>query len=329
MATFNGTSGNDKIWGTQRDDLIQGLEGNDYLNGRGGNDKIYGGTGADKLDGGAGGDLLIGGEGIDALFGGAGNDYLSGGGGGEYLNGGTGDDYIIAASFHGVDKLRGDAGNDWLIGGDGDNYMGGTGDDALVYTHVGQGDPDGLALLNGGPGDDTLIISKLDSRVIISEAGVGYFAAETTTGTALGGTVAGIEHFEVIDDATLWYTGRPDDVTVTGGARDDSFGSGAGDEVFTGGDGGDSYQFRWFPGDNLGHDTITDFTVGQDSLASNYADPDTGSHILDVIRTETGTGTRFQAHDAGTLVHTLDVVGVFGLPDGMLHQPMGVFGPIA
>ena len=124
-------------------------------------------------------------------------------------------------------------------------------------------------------------------------------------------------------------SGTPGDVTVTGGAWDDSLGSGADDETLTGGAGWDSYQFRWFPGDNLGHDTILDFQVGRDSPAGNCADCGTGGHILDVVRTETGTGTRFQAHDAGTLVHTLDAVGVLGLPDGMLHQPMGIFGPIA
>lgn len=326
MSKIVGTNGNDMISGTKGNDTISGLKGNDLIDGKAGNDNVSGGDGADKLLGSGGHDWLDGGNGIDALFGGDGNDFLFGGGAGDYLNGGAGNDRIDGGA--GFDMMRGDIGNDTLYGGDGDDYMGGAGNDTLVYSHAGQGDPLKLATIDGGTGSDTLVFDKTDNWAIIDRDGIGYYGIEAQAGTPVSGKVTGIEHFKVSEDTFLWYVGRHDDVTIAGGAQDDYFSSGTGDEVFTGGLGEDSYQFSWLPGDNLGHDTILDFKVGEDHLTSRYADYDTAEHILDVVQTETAQGTRFQSYDHGELVHTLDVVGVFGLPADTLYQPYAIFGPL-
>jgi Ca2+-binding RTX toxin-like protein len=46
---INGTSGNDKLYGTSANDLIKGLAGNDNIYGKGGADVLSGGTGQDKF----------------------------------------------------------------------------------------------------------------------------------------------------------------------------------------------------------------------------------------------------------------------------------------
>lgn len=55
----NGTSKNDKIFGTDGADMIDGRAGNDKVYGRGGNDLINGGSGKDILYGGAGPDSFV------------------------------------------------------------------------------------------------------------------------------------------------------------------------------------------------------------------------------------------------------------------------------
>lgn len=312
------------IRGTNGNDTISGLRGNDLIEGRGGNDNILGGDGHDKAKGGSGHDWLDGGIGDDALFGEDGNDWIFGGAGKDYLNGGAGNDRIDGGAGH--DALRGDAGDDTLFGGDGDSFMGGAGSDTLNYSHSGEGAPDGFALFDGGSGTDTLVVDS-DQMVTIGGDRVGYYGIDV--GTVDSGRTVGIENFRVSDDTYLWYLGSDRDVSVAGGAGEDFFSSGAGDEVFRGGGGSDHHQFRWSPGQNNGHDTILDFKLGEDTLSSRYADYETGELILNVVQTETAGGTRFQAYDGNTLVHTLDLVGVFGMEDGALYNPYALFGPFS
>lgn len=324
MTKIVGTNGRDMIRGTNGNDTITALAGNDLVEARGGNDNVIGGDGHDKLKGGAGHDWLDGGNGSDALFGEAGNDWLFGGAGDDYLNGGAGNDRIEGGE--GYDALRGDAGNDTLIGGDGDSFMGGSDNDTLNYFHSGEGNPDGFALFDGGTGIDTLVIDS-DQMAIVSGSSVGYYGIDV--GTVTSGRMVSIEHIRIADDTSLWYLGSNRNITVTDGNQDSYFTSGSGNETFTGGGGSDQYQFRWSPGTNNGHDTITDFKVGEDFLSSRYADYETGEPILDVVQTETATGTRFQAYDGSTLVHTLDLVDVFGMEQDALYNPYALFGPFS
>jgi Ca2+-binding RTX toxin-like protein len=69
--TFNGSYGND---------IVYGERGSDTLNGGGGNDLLYGGVGDDNVYGGTGNDLLSGGWGADDIDGQSGNDFVHGDG---------------------------------------------------------------------------------------------------------------------------------------------------------------------------------------------------------------------------------------------------------
>lgn len=179
-----GTSGEDILWGAGAGDSIAGGDGDDQINGYGGNDTLSGDGGSDDMHGGAGDDLLAGGEGIDALsgndgadtlLGGDGNDSLMGGMGDDWLEGGAGDDLQQGGS--GADTLLGGDGNDSLQGGEdrdvlhgglgSDEFFGDAGNDILDGRVPAPGAPQtdldtGQDLLNGGRGDDLLVLGSND-----------------------------------------------------------------------------------------------------------------------------------------------------------------------
>ncbi|MCB1658218.1 MAG: hypothetical protein KDI39_08330, partial [Pseudomonadales bacterium] len=81
MATVNGTSGNDELFGFSTADTINGFAGNDQIFGDAGNDTLLAGAGDDLVYGDEGNDTITGDDGNDTLVGGAGNDTLNGGAG--------------------------------------------------------------------------------------------------------------------------------------------------------------------------------------------------------------------------------------------------------
>jgi Ca2+-binding RTX toxin-like protein len=108
----------------------------------GGQDNVHGGDGDDIICGGSGHDVVRGELGSDQLWGGAGRDALFGEGGGPPYNEG------------GVDTIHGGPGADRVDGGfDYDHLFGGSGADDFGDT--GQG-----AIVHGGPGPDTGIVSR-------------------------------------------------------------------------------------------------------------------------------------------------------------------------
>ncbi len=124
--TFNGTNGNDTLWGVPN----AGGGINDTINGLDGNDTIYGYLGLDILNGGDGNDTLYGSDGsslddndttANVLNGGRGNDILNGAYGNEILDGGTGNDKIYAD--RGNDIVYGGQGSDEITGDDGDDIL--------------------------------------------------------------------------------------------------------------------------------------------------------------------------------------------------------------
>ncbi|KIC47790.1 calcium-binding protein [Tateyamaria sp. ANG-S1] len=159
MATINGDTTNNDLFGTASDDVLNGGDGNDTLTGFTGNDTLNGGTGADVLVGGAGNDILDGGAGagdrilyyrengtngivadldagtirdtygdtdqvtgIEQIYGSDNNDTISGRtAAGDLLFGREGNDSINGGG--GNDTLVGDSGNDTIIGGGGDDQV--------------------------------------------------------------------------------------------------------------------------------------------------------------------------------------------------------------
>jgi len=192
---------NDLLIGGEGDDVITGGKGNDFLNAGSGNDKLDGGNGNDRLTyynaaagvtvnlnftsaqntigsgfdtiiniesliGSQYNDILIGNNNSNALRGGAGNDLLKGGNGIDtvsYAFAITGVkvnlNISIAQNTRGdgwdtlksIENIGGSDFNDILIGNSRDNVLNGL---------------DGVDRLNGGAGNDTLILTEFSDDSI-------------------------------------------------------------------------------------------------------------------------------------------------------------------
>jgi Ca2+-binding RTX toxin-like protein len=295
---INGTSGNDKLYGTDSPENINGLDGNDTLYGRAGNDTIYGGTGAD---------VLLGELGNDTIFGEADNDKLYGGDGNDTLDGGLANDTLYGEA--GNDTLYGGDGIDILLGGDGDDTLnGGLGDDSL-YTNEGANDraygEDGNDKLYGGTGDNTLDGGAGNDIV------KGYAGNDTIDGGAGDDIMNGDEGNDVIhgDDGNDKLYGADGDDTVSGGDGDDLVTGNVGSDTLTGDNGNDAMT----GGD--GNDTLNggndnDTVAGDDG--DDIVDGDEGDDIViggfgaDVLRGDGGNdvlyGGGLDGGDSGPLI---------------------------
>lgn len=152
---IGGEGGNDTIDGGEGDDDLYGHQGEDIVSGGIGNDTLQGEDGADLLHGNDGDDSLAGGTGDDTLKGDAGDDNLIGGSGNDLLMGGAGNDTLMGGSDN--DRLSGGLGADDLLGGAGNDFLNGVMPDEMGMEDIDEGD-----FLNGGLGDDTLLIGRDD-----------------------------------------------------------------------------------------------------------------------------------------------------------------------
>ncbi len=125
QGVYNGTDGDDKVYGGVDNDTFWGGLGNDRIEGNSGDDVALGGLGNDIITDSSGFDVLKGGPGNDAIDGGTNDDIIMSGDGKDFTNGGAnvnetfngpGDDFAIAGQ--GADAVFGDGGDDWQEGGD-------------------------------------------------------------------------------------------------------------------------------------------------------------------------------------------------------------------
>lgn len=105
MAQYNGTFGNDTLYGGDGNNYLYGENGDDILYGGGGNDYLDGGNGTDLLYGGTSEDTLHGGAGDDEIYGDYGNDVLHGDGGIDTLTGGNGTDKFVFTLLDNYDVI--------------------------------------------------------------------------------------------------------------------------------------------------------------------------------------------------------------------------------
>src|SRR5258707_374932 len=271
--------------------------------GQGGNDTISldetnGALPAAQLFGGAGNDTLIGGSGNDQLFGGAGNDILEGKGGNDLLFGGDGNDTLIGGT--GNDQMFGGAGNDRMIWnpGEGTDLMEG-------------GDGIDTAEVNGGNGAETFTLTANGTRVRFDRTTPGPFSLDigTTENLVLnmnGGDDTFIGSNGLATLIQLTVDGGAGNDTITGGDGNDTLIGGDGNDTITGGRGNDLAQlgagddtFVWNPGD--GSDTV-EGGAGTDTLQFN------GANIAENIDiTANGTRTRF-TRDVASITMDLNSV---------------------
>ena len=123
MATVNGTSGNDELFGFATADTISGFAGNDQMFGDAGNDTLLAGAGDDLVYGNEGNDTITGDDGNDTVSGGLGNDTLTGGFGVDVaIFEGNQNDFSLALNAAGlvtvtdINVANGNEGTDTLSG---------------------------------------------------------------------------------------------------------------------------------------------------------------------------------------------------------------------
>jgi Ca2+-binding RTX toxin-like protein len=330
---FFGLTGNDTMFGFTGADQLFGGAGNDTLNGGGDGDTLYGWSGNDTLNGDDGADYLNGQVGNDALAGGAGNDRLYGGNGVDTLHGGLDNDFLSGENgddvLHGdagLDSLYGSAGNDSLYGGDdADKLYGGVGDDNL------QGDA-GNDVLSGGTGVDTLS-GGTGSDTLLGDAGNdilnGGDDADKLNGGADNDTLHGDLGNDTLNgnDGADTLQGGADNDLLYGGAGADSLDGGTGNDRLNGG--ADADQFR-FTGNGFGHDSISDFTAGIDTLvfdAGIFQDTNpavtTAQQVLDTFGHMNAAGTLFTFNFGGGDV--IDIKVTAGVSAATLVDDITIF----
>ena len=283
--------------------VIRGTDGFNMLLGTAGMDEMHGGATGDILDSGGGDDVLYGGGGHDLLVGGAGDDVLHGEEDKDLLAGGSGDDV-----------LYGGVGDDTLDGGTGEDIIvGGLGNDILWGEHC-TTDRDADTFVFGlNHGNDTIKdfdtdLDKIDLTAFTASVTWQQLQAamsaveddpntpETESGTVIdltafgGGTITleGVASTDLTADMFIL-----DD--FAGGDGDDAIKGAAADDTLTGGEGDDTFVFD----QNNGHDTITDFTDGEDAIDLSTLSGINGFGDLNV--TQNGSDTVITIPGGGTI----------------------------
>ena len=337
--TLWGGDGNDTLHGGTGNDALHGGADNDVMFGDAGDDTLVGGEGADIMRGGTGNDVYVVDNRGDQVFEdfstlggnadkiyttlssydlsqdgkGASVEILQYTGPGNFVGRGNALDNILVGAG-GADRLYGGEGRDLLNGGDGNDTLdGGNGNDTLN----GEG---GADVMYGGRGNDVYIVDNPGDKVIdiapgLGSIGVGriggahgmfgviqgggHDTVQTTLNTYdLGGVAkgVGVEDLQFKGVGNFKGTGNNLDNAITGGAGSDLLDGSAGNDTLTGGAGKDVFQF----GDHGGHDTITDFTHGQDTINLAHV---SGMHSFDQLKlTDVDGGVRVDFGDSSVLV---------------------------
>ncbi len=250
---------------------VFGLAGNDVI----ALDESNGALPAADLFGGNGNDTLTGGSGADLLFGQAGNDTLDGKGGNDLLFGGAGNDVLTGGD--GEDQLFGEAGDDrivWNPGDDSDLAEGGDGIDTLQ--------------VNGGNGAETFTLTANGTRFRFDRLDPApFFIDAGTIEKAVVNLNGGDDHFSATGNLAALVQ-----VTVDGGAGNDTLLGSNGADTLMGGDGND------FIDGQQGNDTIL-LGAGDDTFQWDAGD---GSDIV-----EGGTGTDAMLFNGTAIGEVIDI----------------------
>ena len=276
--------------------------------GLGGNDTITlnetnGALPRANLFGGAGNDTLIGGSGADLLFGQAGNDTLLGKGGNDFLFGGADNDTLTGGD--GDDQVFGEAGNDRMIWNPGDDTDLNEGGDGIDTVEV-----------NGGNGAEVFTATANGTRVRFDRVNPAPFSIDIgTTENLVLNANGGDDSFSATGNLAALIQ-----ITVDGGAGNDTILGSNGADLLLGGDGNDFIDgnqgndtaflgagddiFQWDPGD--GSD-IVEGQDGNDTMLFNGANV---NEIFDV--SANGGRVRF-TRNVGNIVMDLNDVETIDL----------------
>jgi Ca2+-binding RTX toxin-like protein len=255
---------------------------------------LFGGAGNDTLAGGAGGDQLFGQAGNDTLLGMGGFDFLFGGGENDTLTGGDADDQVF-----------GQAGNDrmvWNPGDDTDLNEGGDGTDTVE--------------VNGGGGAEQFTATANGTRVRFDRLDPAPFSIDIGTSEKLVlNANGGDDRFSATGNLAALIQ-----ITVDGGAGNDTILGSNGADLLAGGDGDDFVDgqqgndgaflgagndvFQWDPGDG------SDALEGQDGTDTMLFNGSGGAEVFEA--SANGQRVRF-TRNLGNIVMDLDDVEIIDL----------------
>jgi Ca2+-binding RTX toxin-like protein len=242
--TVRGEGGNDTVDAAGGDDHVLGHAGNDSLLGGAGHDRLFGGLGNDTLRGGLGNDSLVGDEGGDALYGEDGSDVLTSATLSSQLYGGTGNDRLGAGMDRGADHA----------------LWGGAGADTFALTGALARKGSTVVLGDFEAGVDSLILDGQTAAAWYSANRAGVYLVQDGADVRvyLGATqslvlreVSMVEALSLFGaPANVGFVRGPEDELSTGfghdhdartgGAGNDLFRAGGGDDSVSGGDGNDT-----------------------------------------------------------------------------------------
>src|SRR5689334_14615953 len=276
--------------------LIQvfGLDGNDTI----ALSEVNGALPKANLFGGAGNDVLTGGSGDDQLFGQAGNDTLLGKGGNDFLFGGNDNDTLTGGDAD--DQVFGQSGNDRMIWNPGDD----------TDLNEGGADTDTVEV-NGGNGAEQFSATANGTRVRFDRVNPAPFSLDIGTSEKLTlNANGGDDSFSATGNLAALIN-----LTVDGGAGNDTLNGGNGNDRLLGGDGNDFVDgnqgndtgllgagddtFQWDPGD--GSD-IVEGQDGTDSMAFN------GANIAEKMEASANGGRVRFTRDVANIVMDLNDV---------------------
>jgi Ca2+-binding RTX toxin-like protein len=274
--------------------LIQGF-------GQGGNDTITlseanGALPRANLFGGAGNDIMTGGSGGDMLFGQSGNDTLLGKGGSDFLFGGSENDVLTGGDAD--DQVFGESGDDrmvWNPGDDTDLNEGGAGTDTVE--------------VNGGGGAEVFTTTANGTRVRFDRLDPAPFSIDIGTSENLVVNMnGGNDSFSATGNLAALIQ-----ITVDGGAGNDTILGSNGADLLRGGDGDDFVDgqqgndvaflgagndvFQWDPGD--GSDTV-EGQDGTDTMLFN------GSGAAEIFTASANGGRVLFTRNVGNIVMDLN-----------------------
>jgi Ca2+-binding RTX toxin-like protein len=276
-----GMSGNDNLTLNETNGALPRAN----LYGGGGNDTLTGGSGADLLFGQSDSDTLLGKGGFDRLFGGSADDVATGGDADDQAFGQSGDDRMI-----------------WNPGDDTDLNEGGADVDTIE--------------INGGNGAETFTTTANGARVRFDRVTPAAFSIDIGTSEKLVlNANGGNDSFSATGNLAALIQ-----ITVDGGAGEDTLLGSNGVDMLLGGDDNDFIDgqqgndtvfmgagndaFQWDPGD--GNDTI-EGQDGNDTLNFN------GANIGETFElTANGSRLRF-SRNIGTVNLDLDDVEAFNV----------------
>lgn len=283
--------------GTQFADSMTGSAGNEQFMGLGGRDNINGGAGIDEIR--------------------YHRDVNHGGNLGVNVNLTTGvaiDGFGRQDALSNIENVRGTEFNDIILGSTANNVLRGLGGNDLLNGLA------GADTLVGGVGFDSYLVDSAGDIVDeASDGGSGTDTVQSSTSFNLGGAqvIGSVENLILLGTANYSGTGNALNNVIKGNSGINAINGGLGNDTLTGGAGNDAFFFNSAPNSATNRDTITDFSVLNDTIwLENAVMPALGSTGT-LAAAKFWASTTGVAHDADDrIIYETDTGKLFYDADG-------------